>query len=252
MGGMNRDRSEGVRLRKPLPTLETLMSAGISDQSKAYSLAAGAAGTTGSLVLPFRPIANANGNYIGKFGDSSLSFSGTALTTEVSYAQLVNRKGLALPNQPLDINNFENEKDLKAYLENGEYYVIYETGDVYYKKADATVAVTATFKIQSPTSGAPGSATAPSLTPNTLRKTIAAAGTAEALAASATPVSKAEVQADFDNTQSVFIGDSTVDSSNGIELIPGAAITLENVDLANMYADVDVNGEAVNILYYTP
>ena len=80
------------------------------------------------------------------------------------------------------------------------------------------------------------------------QKTVASAGTAEALAASTTCVS-ITMKALLTNTGSVYVGDSSVDSSNGFILAAGDALALDISDLATIYLDADVNGEGVSFIY---
>lgn len=78
-------------------------------------------------------------------------------------------------------------------------------------------------------------------------KTVTTAGTAEALAAS-TAVKSVVIRALLSNTGVIYVGDSSVSSSNGIELQAGDAITIEIDDLAKVYLDASVSGEGVSYL----
>lgn len=80
------------------------------------------------------------------------------------------------------------------------------------------------------------------------KQTVAAAGTAEALAGSQTVISGAHVKALIGNTGLVFVGDSGVSSANGYELDPGESVFVEIDDLAKIYVDSAVNGEGVTYL----
>lgn len=86
------------------------------------------------------------------------------------------------------------------------------------------------------------------------RKTVATAGTAEALVGSATPAKKVEIQALFSNTQRLAVGASTVDETAGSErgtiLLPGSSFTLYLEDLADIFVDVNVNGEGVSYTFF--
>lgn len=79
------------------------------------------------------------------------------------------------------------------------------------------------------------------------QKTVATAGTAEALAAS-TACKWVIVKALTSNTGNVYVGNSSVSSSNGYILEPGEAISLDVDDLATVYIDVDTNGEGVSYI----
>lgn len=87
------------------------------------------------------------------------------------------------------------------------------------------------------------------------RKTVAAAGTAEALAASSTPCEKVDVQAELDNTGVVCVGGSNVVASastrTGIALQAGDHYCFEIDNLADIYVDSEVNGEGVTFNYFT-
>lgn len=84
------------------------------------------------------------------------------------------------------------------------------------------------------------------------RKTIASAGTREALAASTT-VKEVTITALAGNTGTVVVGGSTVVASastrRGVPLAAGASITLAIDDLADIYLDVTTSGEGVSYLY---
>ncbi len=84
------------------------------------------------------------------------------------------------------------------------------------------------------------------------RKTVATAGTAEALAAS-TPAKVVFITAETDNTNPVTVGGSTVVGAEatrrGTPLYPGETITLLCDDLADIYVDAITNGEGVTFTY---
>jgi len=92
--------------------------------------------------------------------------------------------------------------------------------------------------------------------PITLVKSVAAAGTAEPIVGSSTIVKKVYIQADNSNTQNVYIGDSSVDNTNGQILASRDSMLIEaemdeNIDLNEIYVDADVNGESVRITYWS-
>lgn len=95
------------------------------------------------------------------------------------------------------------------------------------------------------------------LVPVTLSKAITTSGTPEALSASALRVVAFSVQSKTGNTGTVHIGDSTVDNSTK----PGMLLTEAQLiafppkqgfyyDLADVYVDVSVNGEGVDVTYW--
>lgn len=75
-------------------------------------------------------------------------------------------------------------------------------------------------------------------------KDVTTAGTAEALASTQLCLA-VTVRAKSANTGNVYVGGSAVDSTDGFPLAAGEAITLFVQDLADVYLDVDTNGEGV-------
>lgn len=80
-------------------------------------------------------------------------------------------------------------------------------------------------------------------------KTVTAAGTAEPLSATSVGIREITIQAQTSNTDAIFIGNSSVDSTNGITLFATNTITLSLGDLNDIYVDSAVNGEGVQFLY---
>ena len=80
------------------------------------------------------------------------------------------------------------------------------------------------------------------------RKTVTTAGTAEALGSSTVLEDGVLVMALPDNTNNVFVGDSSVDkdSDKQTELEPGQPWAFAIDDLAKIYVDVTTNGEGVS------
>jgi len=85
-------------------------------------------------------------------------------------------------------------------------------------------------------------------------KTVTAAGTDEALAAS-TAAKWVVVQAQTDNTSAIAVGasgvDATVATGTGLLLYAGESITLQIDNLADVFVDALVSGEGVRYLYGT-
>jgi hypothetical protein len=77
-----------------------------------------------------------------------------------------------------------------------------------------------------------------------LQKIVAVAGTAEALAATSA-ILTAVVRALDTNTGDIYVGDPSVDSTNGYVLTAGEAISIEIDDPAKLFLDVSVSGEGV-------
>lgn len=88
--------------------------------------------------------------------------------------------------------------------------------------------------------------------------TIATAGTPQPLTSNNIAAFSIAVQADPTNTNNVYVGDSTINSSNGHVLEPGAAIAIsgekngiDEVFLNDVFVDTDTNGNKVRIQYLT-
>lgn len=90
-----------------------------------------------------------------------------------------------------------------------------------------------------------------------MAKNVAATGTPEALANQSIITSFLRIKAKIANTQPVLIGDS---AAQDYQLAPGAELNLseilsksgaDEVNLADIYVKVGVNGEGVTVLYGT-
>lgn len=85
-------------------------------------------------------------------------------------------------------------------------------------------------------------------------KTVAAAGTDEALA-STTPCLWVAIQAQTDNTGIIAVGaagvDATVATGTGLALSAGDSIVIEISNLAAIYIDATVTGDGVRYTYGT-
>lgn len=85
-------------------------------------------------------------------------------------------------------------------------------------------------------------------------KTVAVAGTDEALAAS-TVCKRVVIEAQTDNTSGIAVGaagvDATVATGTGVFLNPGDAFELEIDNLADVFIDALVSGEGVRYTYFT-
>lgn len=90
-----------------------------------------------------------------------------------------------------------------------------------------------------------GSATATTLAHG--RKTVATAGTAEAVAATTTIVS-ISVKALGSNLGNVYVGTTGVTAATGYTLEPGDAVSIDIDDPAKVFVDVDNDGEGVEYL----
>lgn len=87
------------------------------------------------------------------------------------------------------------------------------------------------------------------------RKTVAAAGTEEALVSTSTPAKYLIVQALKGNTNDVTVGTVGVDGAlatrDGIALSAGDFVPLFVDNLNQVYVDAITNGEGVSYVYFT-
>jgi hypothetical protein len=81
-------------------------------------------------------------------------------------------------------------------------------------------------------------------------KDVATAGTAVALAG-ATTVKRVWITGKAANTNKIYIGGSTVDSSNGTFIYASQTIVIDIDDLAEIYIDADTSTEGVQYSYVT-
>lgn len=82
---------------------------------------------------------------------------------------------------------------------------------------------------------------------------VASAGTAVQVDSNETPVSSLILQAQDSNTGSLFVGDSTVTSTNGLEVVPGATIEItgdsfgrgqsNEIILSDIYVNATTSGD---------
>ncbi len=83
----------------------------------------------------------------------------------------------------------------------------------------------------------------------TSEKTVTTAGTAEALSATSQRMRNLTIIAKASNTGQVYVGGSDVSSSSNDGLAPGDSLEIPVdswLDLADIYVDVDTNGEGVD------
>ena len=93
-----------------------------------------------------------------------------------------------------------------------------------------------------------------------LKKTVAAAGTEVALAATKTLARNIKIKALHGNTNMIYVGANGVSSTTGYVLDAGEVLDLsgleasgadEYFDLNTIYIDSDTNGEGVTVSYVT-
>lgn len=86
-------------------------------------------------------------------------------------------------------------------------------------------------------------------------KTVASAGTDEALVSQITFAKWVTIQAQTDNTGIIAVGasgvDATVATGTGVALVAGAHITLPCDNLADIFVDATVTGDGVRYTYGT-
>jgi len=78
---------------------------------------------------------------------------------------------------------------------------------------------------------------------------VTTAGTAEVLSTTQA-CKRVDIQAKVRNTGKIYIGGSTVDKYEGLELRGGDIYSLEIADLNDVYVDSGVDGEGVRYTYY--
>ncbi len=161
------------------------------DSSGSLTIDAGqAAGVAVVGQTNYNNIKNAVGDMEATRHDTSLSFTSTALTTEVDvdWSKI----------ESVDDKSFTNRIDaITEGMANGEYTVDYSTGVIYGKKADTSVTLTDTsYKISTDSRSAPAKdflAVTPHDSTNLIRTTrglyVGGAGNVVAINASGDPVS---------------------------------------------------------------
>lgn len=97
-------------------------------------------------------------------------------------------------------------------------------------------------------SGAASVSIAPPSTLASGQNVVAAAGTAEPVSAVSMPVLGITITANRTNTGNIYVGDSAVDSSNGLILRRNASVFFDIDNLDDIYVDVDTNGEGYSYL----
>mgnify|MGYP003612434561 CR=1 FL=1 len=79
-------------------------------------------------------------------------------------------------------------------------------------------------------------------------KNVTTSGTRVALGASAVLTSGVTVKAKATNSGLIYVGGSTVASSNGFQLAAGEEVFVEVGNVATVYVDAAVNGEGVTYI----
>ena len=86
------------------------------------------------------------------------------------------------------------------------------------------------------------------------RQKTTTAGTAVALASSATPCRKVAITAFPENTDVVVVGASTVVGAlatrRGVSLPPGSSVEIRVDDVSKVYLDSVVSGEGISYVYF--
>jgi hypothetical protein len=77
------------------------------------------------------------------------------------------------------------------------------------------------------------------------QKAVASAGNAEVLGTSQAITNGITVKALPDNKGAVYVGDNSVDSTNGYVLAAGEAVLIIVDDVAEIYVDAEENGDGV-------
>lgn len=79
------------------------------------------------------------------------------------------------------------------------------------------------------------------------KATVSTAGTRVVLA-SAQAITSVTVKALSTNTGLIYVGNSTVASTNGFQLSAGDSVSMDVTDLSTVYLDCAVSGEGVSYL----
>ena len=79
------------------------------------------------------------------------------------------------------------------------------------------------------------------------RKNVTTAGTRAVLGTSQAILS-ITITAKLTNTGNIYVGNSSVTSSNGAILSAGDSLSLDTNDISNVYIDSDVSGEGVSYI----
>lgn len=199
-----------------------------------------AAGVVVMMKLPHDNICNLLGDSLGKYGDSSLTFTSTALTTEVG-PSVINHSFI----ENLDEATWSARMTaIGAKLANGEYFVDYAKGVIYAKKASTQTTLTAVaYKVPStdtfsvPATGELAGATSATQMPNIVCKMV-------------------KFKAHADNAGKVYIGgsgvtkvDGTTDTTSGFQLSAGEEtgwLLVENLNI--FYRICDNTGDDLTYL----
>jgi len=177
-----------------------------------------AAGVVVVGQLAYDNVKNVLGSMEAIKGDTSLSFTSTALTTE----KAIDRQ---LMEQLDETSIFNKMSTLGALLSNGEYYVDYNSGTLYAKKASTQTSLTSTtYKYRSSASFI-ATNVFPALT------TVASGELAGNTGATQMPTVSCKLvkfKAEIDNAGNVYIGgsgvtkaDGSTDTTTGFQLAAG-------------------------------
>lgn len=80
------------------------------------------------------------------------------------------------------------------------------------------------------------------------KTSVTTAGTRVQLLTTSTGIHTVVVRANSANTGTIYVGNATVASTNGMQLAAGDALTLTINDLSKVYLDCSVNGEGVTYI----
>ena len=91
--------------------------------------------------------------------------------------------------------------------------------------------------------------------------TVATSGTEQQVSATATPITTLVVSAPATNTGAIYVGDSNVTTTRGIEVAKGTTVSIsadmsgraggEELILSDFYIDAATNGDKANVSYIT-
>jgi len=254
LGGYEKQEYIGDRLPCPVDIVaDTAYTQSISGETvqlyywNGDTLTIDAGQATGTIViakLAYSGILDSLGAMIGNAYDTSFSWTTNTVLPKASLQPLLKRNIEDENNKTLK----QIAADITNGFTNGQWCLDHRNGVIYGKKAATGVSDIAAYKVLTQTTGGgAGLAVGIPIVIYNGQKTVTTAGTRVALAASQA-VQTVTIRALVGNTGLIYIGGSSVASTNGVQLEPGDAITLAIANLATVYIDSAVNGEGVSYI----
>lgn len=204
------------------------------------TLSSGAAGTTGKVSTTYGPITDSLGRKLGYFNTSTDSDTSVSITH------------LALAGNEVRFEEYLNETEIYALLDNGDYTVDYTNSIIYYKKGTSDTVGTINYKYTTPKLDASGagasSVSAEYISPSDFTATYTSSST---LTLSALPISISDSsqvvyikQIKSDNTSRTYVNganDITLSISSNVVTLYEKGVALISLDSGDVY-EVGING----------